>query len=77
LPDAGFYLWLNTPINDEKFAKKVFEKQNVTVLTGSYLSRDSNDTNPGKNHVRMALVAPYDECITAAKRIKEYLQTLN
>jgi N-succinyldiaminopimelate aminotransferase len=77
LPDAEFYLWLNTPINDEKFAKKAYVKQNVIVLTGSYLSRDNNDTNPGKNHVRMALVAPYDECITAAKRIKEYLQTLN
>jgi N-succinyldiaminopimelate aminotransferase len=77
MPDAGFYLWLNTPIDDEKFAKEVYEKQNVTVLPGSYLSRENNGANPGENHVRMALVAPYDECVTAAKRIKEYLQTLN
>ena len=77
LPDAGFYLWLNTPIDDEIFAKEIYEKQNVTVLPGSYLSRESGGLNPGKNHVRMALVAPLDECITAANRIKKYIQTLN
>lgn len=77
VPDAGFYLWLNTPIDDESFAKGLFEKQNVTVLPGSYLSREHNDINPGKNHVRMALVAPLNECITAANRIKQYLLTLN
>jgi len=75
-PDAGFYLWLNTPVDDEIFAKDLFATQNVTVLPGSYLSRESNGINPGKNHVRLALVAPLDECITAANRIKHYIQTL-
>jgi N-succinyldiaminopimelate aminotransferase len=76
-PDAGFYLWLNTPVDDETFAGELFAQQNVTVLPGSYLSRESDGINPGKDHVRMALVAPCDECITAAKRIKEYIETLN
>jgi N-succinyldiaminopimelate aminotransferase len=77
LPDAGFYLWLNTPINDEEFARGLYDQQNVTVLPGSYLSRISDGINPGQNHVRMALVAPLDECITAAQRIKQFLLTLN
>lgn len=77
MPDAAFYLWLNTPIDDELFAKNLFVQQNVTVVPGSYLSRESDGINPGKNHVRMALVAPLDECITAANRIKQYIQTLN
>ena len=77
LPDAGFYLWLNTPIDDETFARDLFAQQNVTVLPGSYLSRESGGINPGRNHVRLALVAPLDECITAANRIKQYIQTLN
>ena len=77
LPDAGFYLWLNTPIDDESFARNLYQQQNVTVLPGSYLSRESDGINPGKNHVRLALVAPLDECITAANRIKKYIQTLN
>lgn len=77
LPDAAFYLWLNTPIDDETFARDLFSQQNVTVLPGSYLSRESDGINPGKNHVRLALVASFDECITAAERIKQYIQTLN
>lgn len=77
LPDAGFYLWLNTPVDDEIFARDLFVQQNVTVLPGSYLSRESDNINPGKNHVRLALVPPFDECVTAANRIKQYIQTLN
>jgi N-succinyldiaminopimelate aminotransferase len=77
LPDAGFYLWLNTPVDDEVFARDLYQQQNVTVLPGSYLSRHSHGINPGKNHVRMALVAPLDECLTAANRIKQYIQSLN
>lgn len=76
-PDAGFYLWLNTPIDDEIFTQELFAQQNVTVLPGSYLSRESDDINPGGNHVRLALVAPLEECIAAANRIKQYLITLN
>lgn len=77
LPDAGFYLWLNTPVDDEIFARELYQQQNVTVLPGSYLSRQSHGINPGKNHVRLALVAPLEECLTAANRIKQYIQTLN
>ena len=53
-PDAGFYLWLNTPVDDETFARDLYAQQNVTVLPGSYLSRESDGINPGKDHVRMA-----------------------
>jgi len=75
-PDAGFYLWLKTPVSDTDFARDLFATQNVTVLPGSYLSRDTSDGNPGANYVRMALVAPMDECIEAAMRIKEFIQKL-
>jgi len=72
-PDASFYLWLKTPGSDEDFAKNLFEKQNITVLPGSYLSREAHGINPGNQHVRMALVASYDECIEAAQRIRQFL----
>jgi len=75
-PDAGFYLWAKTPIDDATFAQRLFAEQNVTVLPGSYLSREIHDTNPGSNHVRMALVAPLDECIDAANRIKTLINSL-
>jgi len=75
-PDAGFYLWLKTPISDTDFARDLFATQNVTVLPGSYLSRDTDTGNPGAGYVRMALVAELDECLEAAIRIKEFIETL-
>jgi len=73
-PDASFYLWAKTPASDEDFAQKLFAEQNITVLPGSYLSREVNGINPGNQHVRMALVASYDECIEAAKRIRQFME---
>ena len=75
-PAAGFYLWPKTPISDEEFAQRLQAEQNVTVLPGRYLSRTVNGKNPGKNRVRMALVAPLEECVEGAKRIKALLDTL-
>ncbi|MFX9885253.1 succinyldiaminopimelate transaminase, partial [Acinetobacter baumannii] len=56
-PDGAFYLWPETPIPDTDFARDLYAKFNVTVLPGSFLSREVNGENPGKNRVRMALVA--------------------
>jgi N-succinyldiaminopimelate aminotransferase len=75
-PDAGFYLWPQTPVDDTVFARGLLEQQNVVVLPGSYLSRTVENTNPGKDHVRMALVAPLEDCIEAAERIKSYIVSL-
>ena len=77
MPAASFYIWLKTPICEQEFSKQLFATQHITVLPGSYLSRDNNGFNPGAGHVRMALVAPLDECIEAAKRIKQFIESLN
>ncbi|MDJ0738406.1 MAG: succinyldiaminopimelate transaminase [Gammaproteobacteria bacterium] len=77
LPDAGFYLWPRTPGSDEAFARELFARQHVTVLPGRYLSRDVDGSNPGADHVRMALVATHDECVEAAKRIKQLVTAIN
>jgi N-succinyldiaminopimelate aminotransferase len=76
-PDAGFYIWLRTPLSDAEFARRLYDSQNVTVLPGSFLSREVDGVNPGANHVRMALVAPLEECIEAAHRIANFIKTLN
>ena len=74
--DASFYLWAKTSIDEEEFAQQLFAQQHVTVLPGSYLSRTIDGINPGKNRVRMALVASVEECIEAAERIKQFVQDL-
>ncbi|MET0105565.1 MAG: succinyldiaminopimelate transaminase [Sedimenticola sp.] len=73
---AGFYMWPETPIADTVFARDLFAQQNVTVLPGSFLSRDVDGMNPGSHRVRMALVAAMDECVEAAQRIKTYIESL-
>lgn len=74
--DASFYLWPETPINDEEFALRLFQQEHVTVLPGSYLSREVNGHNPGRNRVRLALVATTDECLQAAERIRRFVLSL-
>ena len=56
--------------------KALFARQNVTVLPGSYLSREAHGVNPGRDYVRMALVATIKECVEAANRIKEFVAGL-
>lgn len=71
-PDAGFYYWLNVD-DDEQFARKLMEQAHIKVLVGRYLSRDTAQGNPGKNHVRMALVADMAQCEQAIQRFKNIL----
>jgi len=72
MPDAGFYLWIRTPIADTAFAQGLYRDYNVTVLPGSYLARSANGVNPGENFVRLALVASTEETVEAAQRIAEF-----
>ena len=75
-PPASFYIWLKTSISDTDFTQQLFAQENVTVLAGSFLSREFAGVNPAANHVRIALVAPLAECIEAAKRIKNFIHNL-
>ncbi len=75
-PDAAFYLWARTPIGDEEFARRLNAEYNVSVLPGSYLARTASGINPGEGRVRIALVAEFEECREAARRIAEFTQSL-
>jgi N-succinyldiaminopimelate aminotransferase len=80
LPDAGFYLWADvrrTGLSDTEFARGLYAEYNVTVLPGSYLARDAHGVNPGRNRIRMALVAEVDEGLEAAQRIVRFCKTLD
>ena len=69
MPDAAFYLWAQTPIDDTVFAQRLLAEENVTVLPGSFLARDAHGSNPGRNRIRIALVANEVECTEAIDRI--------
>jgi N-succinyldiaminopimelate aminotransferase len=73
-PDGGFYLWPDVGQDDEAFTRELYATQNVTILPGSYLARDTRAGNPGRQRVRISLVAPVQECVTAAQRIRNFLE---
>ena len=75
-PAASFYLWPETPVADIDFEKGLYARHNVTILPGTYLSREAHGCNPGQNHVRIALVPEIDRCIEAAERIRDYIDSL-
>jgi N-succinyldiaminopimelate aminotransferase len=75
LPDAGFYLWAGVGGSDTEFARELLAQYNVTVLPGSYLARETGGNNPGAGRIRMALVAPTAECVEAAQRIVQFVQS--
>jgi N-succinyldiaminopimelate aminotransferase len=72
-PDGGFYLWPDVQRDDETFTRDLYATQNLTILPGSYLARDTRAGNPGRHRVRISLVAPVEECVVAAQRIRTFL----
>lgn len=72
-PPGGFYLWLDVGGDDEAFTADLFTSQHITVVPGSYLARATPDGNPGAGFVRISLVAPEEECVQAAGRIRNFI----
>lgn len=74
-PQGAFYLWPDVKTDDAAFTRDLFAQQNVTVVPGSYLSRETPAGNPGVGRIRISLVAPVEKCIEAAERIRDFVRT--
>jgi N-succinyldiaminopimelate aminotransferase len=74
-PPGGFFLWPRTPYDELRFTRELYARYNVTVLPGRFLSRLSAGLDPGVQRVRIALVAPLAECVEAAQRIREFVES--
>ena len=57
------------------FARDLLAQYNVTVLPGSYLAREAVAPIPAPAAIRMALVAETAECVEAAQRIVQFVQS--
>ena len=78
-PEAGFYFWASvapTGLSDTEFARRLRAQYNVTVLPGSFFARDAAGINPGRDFIRIALVAGSEECLEAAHRLADFCQSL-
>jgi N-succinyldiaminopimelate aminotransferase len=76
MPEAAFYLWAQTPIDDAQFARRLLAEENVAVLPGSFVARAADGLNPGHRRVRLALVATQDECAEAVDRLVAFTRRL-
>lgn len=87
-PDAAFYLWAGVPalpaaMNPQghapevAWARQLLAQYNVNTLPGSLLARTAQGHNPGSGRVRLALVAPLDDCMEAARRIVTFCGSLS
>ena len=74
MPQAAFYYWAAVPGgDDERFTRELYASTGVSVLPGSYLSREAHGVNPGRGFVRLALVSTVEETVEAAGRIAQFV----
>lgn len=76
IPAGGFYLWPQVPLDDREMCRRLIVQANVTTLPGQFLARTVDGHNPGAGRLRLALVADEAECVEAARRIRQVLETL-
>jgi aspartate/methionine/tyrosine aminotransferase len=71
-PEAGFFLWL--PVEDgEAAALKLWTETGVRVLPGAYLAQEAGGLNPGKEYIRVAMVAPKKEVARGLTQLRDCL----
>lgn len=76
MPEAAFYLWPQTPVDDETFARELYATENITVMPGTYLGRRHDGVNAGENRIRIALVDELTTCAEAVRRIRDFTLAL-
>jgi N-succinyldiaminopimelate aminotransferase len=76
MPQAAFYYWAAVPGGDDtRFARDLYAATAITVLPGSYLSREAHGANPGAGFVRIALVSTLEETVEAAQRMRKFVSS--
>ena len=73
-PRAGFFLWLKVS-DGEEAALEIWRKSGIRVLPGAYLSQDTAAGNPGKDYIRVAMVADIEDIDRGLRAIKDVLDT--
>ena len=69
-PPAGFFLWL--PVDDsEAAAVKLWREAGVRVLPGHYLARETEAGTPGRDRIRVAMVAEKEEMRRGLIRLRQ------
>lgn len=74
IPPGAFYLWLAVPGGgDERFARELYGAEGLITLPGRYLSRETDEGNPGVGHLRVSLVPEETVCEEALERLARFI----
>ena len=77
MPEAGFFLWVPVGARNEGDAEaaalRLWRETGVRVLPGHYLAREVDGATPGRDRLRVALVAPIEECEDGLTRMRACL----
>ena len=77
MPEAGFFLWVPVGERDgfdaEAATLRLWRETGVRVLPGHFLAREVAGAMPGRDRLRVALVAPIDECEDGLTRLRACL----
>ena len=76
-PEGGFFLWLDVADygGGAAVTKTLWQECGVKVVPGEYLAQTGADgVNPGKNFIRVAMVASQDETREALTRMIDCLE---
>ena len=75
-PEAGFFLWLDTGKwgDGVSVTAALWREKGLKVLPGQFLASDQPDgSNPGRNYIRVGLVAPNDTTEAGLSRLADWL----
>ena len=72
-PEAGFFLWIKVR-DSEKTTLDLWRETGVRVLPGAYLAQEKNGKNPGRDFIRVALVAQQNLTEEALIKIRSLLE---
>ena len=74
-PDGSFYLWIETPMDDQVFTKRLYIEKGLITLPGSYLGTLDQGLNPGTGFIRVAIVHNKEIISEGMERLAEFLST--
>jgi len=77
-PQATFYIWQKLPKSEKsvRFAEKLLSPRlAIAVMPGTWLAESVSGRNPGEGYIRIALVAPLSEVVTAAERVSKFARS--
>ena len=77
MPEAGFFLWVPVGARDgfdaETACLRLWRETGVRTLPGHYLALEVDGETPGRDRLRVALVAPIEECEDGLTRLRACL----